>query len=106
MAARVSALNLECQMAKILLVKDTVAGTTKAVPYPGFVDENFTAGGTNFDLTHAIDDDNVIDVSIQGQLQDSAAWTRNSSLNRISLSESVSAGRSVRVRIYLHGMEA
>lgn len=76
-------------------------GSRKAILYPGFVEELFS-GGTTLTLSHTIDADTFIDIWIDGGLQDLAAWSRNVGANTVTLSETVPAGRSVRVRIYPH----
>lgn len=87
-----------------ILILDRRSGVTRrrAIPYPAFVDEAFTGGGTTFTLVHTLDSDTVVDVFVGGSLQLSTAYSVDVGLHQITLSEAVNSLQTVRVRIYLH----
>ena len=83
---------------------DTSTNARKGIPYPGFIDENFTVSGSEqsqFNLSTDIDADHAIDVEVDGRGQlENTNWTRDTTNNRINTDSAVNIGSWVRVRIY------
>lgn len=82
----------------------------RAIAYPGFHDYLETVSGsakTEFTVDMDIDDNHVIDVSIDGRDQPiegelpGANWVRDSATNKITVAESLSEGKVFKARIYL-----
>lgn len=83
---------------------DTRLDVLESVPYPGFTDFDEVVSGAakvTFQLAVDIDGTHTIDVWVDGRMQrESAAWTRDASLNQFTFTEQVEIGQWVRARVH------
>lgn len=77
------------------------SGNRKYVPYPGFVDEDFTsAGAATVTIAQTVTATSKVVVSLDGlRQQEGVAWTRSGQV--VTFSETPPSGRWIQATIYL-----